>query len=319
MTFAGQVDEESAKAQLETFFSFHPEDQYVELDTAFMYCETKTEQMLGEILTEEQRCRMVIATKANPGHKGGLSAQSISTQFTTSLANMKMDKVDIFYLHWPDPKTPLDQSLKRVNDLYKQGKFRELGLSNYSATQVEEILKICEAKGYVRPTVYQGMYNALTRAVEPELIPLLRQHGIRFYVYNPLAGGLLTGKYTSTEEKPQESTRFDATTIAGKRYQARYWKKCFFDALAIIKAAVDSHAPGRSLADISLTWLHHHSILNRDAFDAIIIGQTGISHLQTNLSSGTQGETPQTLPKEILEAIDQAWELVKPECPTYWR
>lgn len=232
---------------------------------------------------------------------------------------MKMDKVDIFYLHWPDPKTPLEQSLKRVHELHKKGHFRELGLSNFSVEQVAEIVKICESKGFIKPTVYQGMYNMLTRAIEPELIPFLREHKIRFYVYNPLAGGLLTGKYTSNKDVPLSSTRFDATSVVGKRYQDRYWKQCYFDALAIIKEAAAKHTPDKSLAEISLTWLHHHSVLHREEFDAIIVGQSSMSHLHTNLHSGTQGSEPSKLPQPLLDAIEQAWELVKPECPPYFR
>ena len=320
MTFAGQVDETAATAQLETFFAFHPEAQYVELDTAFMYSDTKTEEMLGKILTNEQRQRMRIATKANPGHKGGLSALSVNTQITTSLNNMKADSVDIFYLHWPDPKTPLEQTLKAVQALYKAGKFRELGLSNYHATQVSEIYNLCEKHGYVKPTVYQGMYNMLTRAVEPELLPLLRQLNIRFYVYNPLAGGLLSGKYTSSGDAPIADTRFDGKSVAGKRYQARYWKDCYFEAIEKIQKSAAELAPGKTLPEISLTWLHHHSGLKRDAFDAIIVGQSSASHLHTNLYSGTQGsEADNLLPEALLKVIDEAWELVKPECAPYNR
>lgn len=225
--------------------------------------------------------------------------------------------MDLFYLHWPDPKTPLEQSLKRVNELYKAGKFREFGVSNYSHVQLAEILSICEAKGFVKPTVYQGMYNMLTRAVEPELFPLLRENGMRFYAFNPLAGGLLTGKYSNYEDQPIQDTRFHGARVVGKRYKDRYWKKSFFDALSLIKDAIVLHSPGKSLAEVSLTWMHHHSALNRDTFDGIIVGQSSLAHLQTNLSSGTSSS--EKLPQALIDVIEQAWELVKPECPPYFR
>jgi len=230
---------------------------------------------------------------------------------------MKIESVDIFYLHWPDPKTPLEQSLKRVNELHKAGKFREFGISNFSHTLLIEILSICDAKGFLKPTVYQGMYNMLTRAVEPELFPLLRQHGMRFYAYNPLAGGLLTGKYTSYQDQPIQNTRFHDIKVVGKRYQDRYWKPCYFDALAIVKEAIAQHYPEKTLAEVSLTWMHHHSALNREAYDGIIVGQSSMTHLQTNLHSGTQSS--EKLPQVILDAIEKAWETVKPECPPYFR
>jgi aflatoxin B1 aldehyde reductase len=233
---------------------------------------------------------------------------------------MKTDSVDIFYLHWPDPKMPLEQTLKAVQALYKAGKFRELGLSNYPASQVTQIVQICEKHGYVKPTVYQGMYNMLTRDVEAELLPLLRELGIRFYVYNPLAGGLLSGKYKSSDVIPETDSRFDPKLTAGKRYQARYWKKSYFDAIEKIQAAAAELAPGKTLAEISLSWLHHHSILKRDTFDAIIIGQSSPAHLHTNLYSGTQGsEADNTLSEALIKVIDEAWEIVKPDCPPYHR
>mgnify|MGYP001138912354 CR=1 FL=1 len=153
-----------------------------------------------------------------------------------------------------------------------------------------------------------------------QLLPLLRQFNIRFYVYNPLAGGLLSGKYTSSGDAPIADTRFDGKSVAGKRYQARYWKDCYFEAIEKIQKSAAELAPGKTLPEISLTWLHHHSGLKRDAFDAIIVGQSSASHLHTNLYSGTQGsEADNLLPEALLKVIDEAWELVKPECAPYNR
>lgn len=231
---------------------------------------------------------------------------------------MCLDSADIFYLHWPDPKTPLSQTLKRVQAHYKEGKFRELGLSNYKASQVQEIIDICEKNKYVMPTVYQGMYNVLTRDVEPELLPLLRKHNIRFYVYNPLAGGLLSGKYENYEDQPESNTRFDGSSVAGKRYQTRYWQKHYFDALSIIREAMKQHAEGKTMAEVSLIWLHYHSALKRDLLDAIIVGQSNMAHLKTNLNSGTSSFDDKLSP-QMVEALDKAWDIVKPHCPTYYR
>lgn len=230
---------------------------------------------------------------------------------------MGLESVDLFYLHWPDPKTDLKQSLKRVHELWKQKKFSEFGLSNYSAAEVETILSICEANKFIKPTVYQAMYNVLTRAVEDELFPLLRKHNIRVYVYNPLAGGLLTGKYAKYEDQPEDRTRFDDKSVAGKRYKARFWNQAFFDALDLIRDAIAKHTPEKTMAQVSLMWLHHHSQIKRELNDAIIVGQSSPSHLQVNLHSGT--ESDEKLPTELIEALDKAWELTKPHCPPYHR
>jgi len=89
----------------------------------------------------------------------------------------------------PDASTPLDETIAAVDVLYKEGKFKRFGVSNYSAHQVDELVKTADAKGYVKPTAYQGIYNALHRTVEKELFPVLRKHGISFYEFNPLGGG----------------------------------------------------------------------------------------------------------------------------------
>lgn len=93
----------------------------------------------------------------------------------------------------------IEDTLAEVNELYKEGKFKSLGLSNFQAWEVAHIYHTCKANGYVTPTVYQGMYNAITRDVEKELLPCLRKLGISFYAYNPLAGGILTGKHHGGE------------------------------------------------------------------------------------------------------------------------
>ena len=89
----------------------------------------------------------------------------------------------------PDASTPLDETIAAVDVLFKEGKFKRFGVSNYSAHQVDELVQIADAKGYVKPTAYQGIYNALHRTVEKELFPVLRKHGISFYEFNPLGGG----------------------------------------------------------------------------------------------------------------------------------
>jgi len=142
--------------------------------------------------------------------------------------------------------------LKTINELHKEGKVKELGLSNYSSWQVVDIVRICQQNNYILPTVYQGMYNAITRDVERELFPALRKFKIRFYAFNPLAGGLLSGKYHNMEEKPSEG-RFALKPM----YLDRYWKKSYFDALDIIKKSCDKH--GISIAEASFQWLTSHS------------------------------------------------------------
>lgn len=143
----------------------------------------------------------------------GLTHDSVMNQAKSSLQRLQVQPnvaappVDILYLHAPDHNTPIAETLTAVNDLHEQGVFKRFGLSNYSAWEVMEIYHICLSKGYIKPTVYQGMYNALTRVVEDELMKCLSYLNIAFYAYNPLAGGILTGRYVY-DETPKEPGRY---------------------------------------------------------------------------------------------------------------
>ena len=118
----------------------------------------------------------------------------------TNLKRLNVDSVKLFYLHAPDTETPLVETLQEVQKLHNEGKFEQLGLSNFSAWETAHVWHLCDKLGVVKPTVYQGMYNGITRQVEQELFPCLRRLGIRFLAYNPLAGGLLTGKHRFDQE-----------------------------------------------------------------------------------------------------------------------
>ena len=122
----------------------------------------------------------------------------------------------MWYLHGPDRTTPYEETLKAVNELYKEGKFKRFGISNYMSWEVAEICEICKTNGYILPSAYQGIYNAIHRKVEPELFPCLRKFGIAFYEFNPLGGGLFTGRYRSLEEAVEPGSRFDPTKGQGK-------------------------------------------------------------------------------------------------------
>ena len=199
------------------------------IDTAYYYGNTKTEQILGTMLTEYSRNEYKIATKANPwtnndftnGQFGQLSPNNLCRQLTTSLQNLQLDSVDVFYLHCPDHETPIEHTLEICTDLWRQEKFAELGVSNYSKTQLSDIMEICENTGFIKPRYYQGMYNLVARKVE-EIFPLMDEYNMEFWAYNPLAGGLLTGKYNSVGNLQDMSSnnRFKGNQI----YQNIFWK-----------------------------------------------------------------------------------------------
>ena len=187
------------------------------LDTAYYYGNTKTEKVLGKILPKLSR-KPQIATKANPwfqndftnGQYGQLSCEELTRQLNTSLKNLEIEKVDYFYLHCPDYETPIQETLETCDYLWRKEKFDYLGISNYSKFQLQEIMNICEKNGLNVPRYYQGMYNMICRKVE-EIFPLLDDYNIDFWAYNPLAGGLLSGKYK--DGIPESNTRFSSNSI----------------------------------------------------------------------------------------------------------
>lgn len=303
MTFGPQVDRQGCKAMVETFLN----SGYQELDTAYVYNKGETERILGEILSSNDGASYV-ATKVNPRITGRLDAAAVYTQLNESLKRLKKESVDLLYFHFPDPNTPIESALNAFSDLYAQGKVGEFGLSNFPAWKVVDIYYQCKENGWPVPTVYQGMYNGLSRNVEKELFPALRKLDMRFYAYNPLAGGLLSGKYNNFDEDPAHG-RFTLRP----NYQGRYWKKSFFNALHMLVERCDKlNIP---LAEAAYRWLSNHSQLNQSEGDGIIVGASKLSHLQQNISANEKGE----LPDEILEAFEDAWFEAKPDSPDYFR
>ena len=302
MTFGESVFRPDAEEFIRAFL----DAGYDELDTAYVYNDGSCERMLGEILPALDRPYR-IATKVNPRITGKLDADAAFMQVTESLARMNLGSVDTIYLHFPDPNTPVESVLTAMQELYEQGGFRELGLSNFPAWMVADAWHICDRRGWVKPTVYEGIYNPLTRKAEDELNAYLDRFGMRFYAYNPLAGGLLTGRYERFEDAPS-----DGRFTHRPNYQGRYWKKSYFDAVNVIKEAAEKH--GISVIEATYRWLAFHSMLNGERGDAILIGASKLSHLKQNMDTIKAGP----LPEDVLHAFDTAWTITKGDSPAYF-
>ncbi|KAF9342773.1 hypothetical protein BGX26_006875, partial [Mortierella sp. AD094] len=191
---------EKVKPFLDTFHSHG----HTEIDTARAYCWGDTEKVLGQLAIGD----FSVGTKVWPTIPNAHGPENLGRVLRESLAALNVPKVDIFYLHAPDYTTPFEETAKAIDGLYREGLFERFGLSNYASWEVTLIYKICEQNGYVLPTVYQGMYNPLARSVVPELLPCLKKLKISFYAYNPIGGGLLTGKY-KFEDQVIEGGRYD--------------------------------------------------------------------------------------------------------------
>ncbi len=302
MTFGESVFE----GDVERFINAFLDAGYDELDTAYVYNDGDCEKLLGKVLPDLGRPYR-IDTKVNPRISGKLDADAAYKQVRESLERMQIGSCDTVFLHFPDPATPVESVLSAMADLHDQGKFRELGLSNFPAWMVADVWHICDKRGWVKPTVFEGIYNPLTRRAENELNACLDNFGMRFYAYNPLCGGLLTGRYGSFEEEPE-----DGRFTHRPNYQKRYWKKSFFDAVALIKDAAEKH--GMGIIEASYRWEAYHSMLNGERGDAIIIGASKLAHLVQNMETIKAGP----LPEDVTEAFEKAWAMTKADSPEYF-
>ncbi|KAF7597570.1 hypothetical protein BBP40_000048 [Aspergillus hancockii] len=273
-----------------------------EVDTARIYVGGAQEAFTAQANWKERG--LTLATKWYPKTPGAHKPSILRENLELSLKELGTNQVDIFYLHAPDRSVPFAETLEEVNNLHKEGKFVDLGLSNYTAFEVAEIVTLCTAKGWVRPTIYQAMYNAIIHAC--------KRYGIDIVVYNPLTGGIFSGKYKS-QDIPTEG-RYSDKSATGEMYRKRYFKDATFDALRVIEPVVQKH--GLTLPETAFRWIHHHSALNikDNGRDGIIVGVSSLAQLESNLKDIQKGP----LPEEVVEALDKAWLITKPTAPDYW-
>ena len=276
--------------------------------------------MLADI--DWQKRGIVMDTKLYPNSKGPLSSiaveqythqpEDVRRGFMDSLKALKCEKVDMFYLHGPDRSTPFEDTLREVNNLHKEGLFSRFGISNYMSWEVAKICEICEKNGWIKPSVYQGVYHALQRRIEDELFPCLRHYGIALYAFQPLAGGFLTGRYTRDQQEFEPGSRFDPKIMQGSIHRGRYWNESYFDGLDIIRPVAEKH--GLTIAEVALRWLEHHSLMSNEMGDSIIVGASSTKHLEGNLVDLEKG----LLPADVFEAVETAWLRAKAVAPPYW-
>jgi len=323
MTF-GEKGQEGARVhdvkEIEAILDIFQAHGHVEIDAARTYCGGTCEEYLGKIdwqrrgLKMETKLAPRLASRATEAvHQITHSPEDLRKNLEISLRALKTNQLEMWYLHAPDRTTPYEVTLKAVNDLYKEGKFKRFGISNYMAWEIAEIVGICKANGYIQPTAYQGIYNAVHRGVEPELFPCLRKYGISFYEFNPLGGGFFTGRYNKIDDKVEEGSRFDPEKNQGMNYRKRYWNEAYFKAMASIDAVAKAH--NLTMAEIALRWISHHGLMSREHGDSVLIGASSKKHIEQNMIDLEKGP----LPDDVMKALDEAWTSVKPYASKYYR
>lgn len=220
------------------------------IDTAISY--GPSEEFLGEALAGRRK-DFVIATKfgsqqdpVEGSHRA--SRAFIMTAVERSLQRLKTDWIDLYQLHFPDPETPIDETLRALQDLITQGKVRAIGCSNLSAAQITEAQKAAKAAGITPFATTQNEYNLLVRGLEKDLAPVIAEYGMGLLPYFPLANGVLTGKY-----KPGQPAPADARLAAAPAYFDSYKDPAKWEVAAQLEAFAASH--GHSLLELAFSWL----------------------------------------------------------------
>jgi aryl-alcohol dehydrogenase-like predicted oxidoreductase len=271
-------------------------------DTADNYTEGESEKILGQSLKTLNLARkdVVIATKVysrvGPGRNDiGASRGHVMDGVEASLRRLQTDHIDLYQIHGNDSVTPVEETLRALDMLVQQGKVRYIGCSNWQAWKIAKALGICEFRNLARLDTLQAYYSIAGRDLEREIVPLLQSEKIGLLVWSPLAGGLLSGKYSRTHQKPTDSrrTNYDFPIVD----KERTWN--ILDAMAPI-----AKAHGCSPARLSIAWL-----LAKPVVTSVIIGAKRLDQLQDNLAAAEL-----TLTQDELRQLDEVSALA-PEYP----
>ncbi len=249
------------------------------IDTADVYSEGRSEEMTGRALRSLNvpRENVVVATKAygptgteGPNSKG-LSRSHIIDAVKASLKRLQLDHIDLYQMHGFDPATPIEETVRALDTLVQHGHVRYVGVSNWAAWQIMKALGIAEREGLHRFESLQAYYTLAGRDLERELVPMLRSEGVGLMVWSPLAGGLLSGKYSRQDDKGGDGRRanFDFPPVDRERA---------FACIDAMKPVAEAH--GVSVAQIALAWLLHQKVVS-----SVIIGAKKPEQLEDNLKA----------------------------------
>jgi len=286
----GKLGLEEAKAQLRMAF-----DAGINFfDTADVYSEGESERLLGQALRELglPREELVIATKlrirmGEGPNRVGLSRVNIMHAMDASLKRLGLDHVDLYQIHAVDFLTPMDETLRALEDLVRSGRVRHIGVSNHAAWQIMKALGISERMGWSRFESVQAYYSIAGRDLEREIVPLAQDQQLGILVWSPLAGGLLSGKFSADAQGPEGARRtsFDFPPVDRERAF-----RCV-DAMRPI-----AHAHNVSVARVALAWT-----LQQPGITSVIIGAKSTEQLADNLAAGEL-----TLSQSELAHLDEA-------------
>ena len=265
-------------------------------DTANVYNLGEAEKVVGEALAKYDRTSYVLATKVffpmgdRPNDRG-LSRKHMMESSNASLKRLGQDYMDILYCHRYDPETPVEETLRAFEDLIRQGKILYAGISEWTAVQIEEAMRIADKNLLNRFVVNQPQYSMLNRRIETEIIPTSARHGIGQVVFSPLAQGLLTGKYKSLSDIPADSR------AANDKMNGPMRRMLTEETLAkVSRVAVIADKLGIPMAQLALAW-----ILRQPNISSAIVGASRPSQIEENVKASGY-----IIPTDVLDEIEKA-------------
>ncbi|MGI5292587.1 aldo/keto reductase family protein [Nonomuraea polychroma] len=290
LTHGSQVEEDAAKLCVQAAL----DEGITTFDTADVYAGTKAEEVLGRALKGVRRESLEIFTKVywptGPGQNDrGLSRKHITESINGSLRRLQTDYVDLYQAHRFDYETPLEETLKTFDDLVRQGKVLYIGVSEWTADQIAQALKIADEMGFDRIVSSQPQYSMLWRVIEAEVVPLSEKEGIGQIVWSPIAQGVLTGKYVPGQQPPEGSR---ATDAGGSAMIARFMNDDVLTRVQDLKPiAADL---GLSMAQLAIAW-----VLQNPNVSSAIVGASRPEQVRDNVkASGVKLEA------DVLRRID---------------
>ncbi len=281
MTFGTETDEDGARAQLGRYLDAGGNL----VDTADVYSGGSSEEIIGRWLAANpgHRSRIVLATKGRfPMSDGpndhGLSRRHLRLALEASLRRLQTDWIDLYQVHAHDPLTPIEETLRFLDDAIRAGKINYWGLSNFTGWQLQQAVGLAERLGLSAPVTLQPQYNLLVREIEWEIVPASQANGLGLLPWSPLGGGWLTGKYRK-EERPTGATRLGENPDRGvEAYDRRSSRQRTWDVVEAVRAVADEL--GVTMAQVALAWLS-----DRPAVTSVILGARTTAQLEDNLQA----------------------------------
>jgi len=292
------ITPDDAKAWLKAL----KEHKITTIDTAQGY--GTSEDTLGEVNAASD---FTIDTKFSAGFGPTTATEDlVIASGKESLAKLRTPQINVYYLHAPDRRIPFLETLTGINKLHQQGAFKQFGLSNFLADEVDEVVHIAKEHNFVLPSVYQGNYSAVARRTEDEILPTLRKHGIAFYAYSPIAGGFLS---KSKDELMHPEGRFGKGDGLAQLYNGLYNRPSYVAALDEWERIAQSE--GVSRTELAYRWVIWHSKLSGERGDKAIIGARTELQLKETLEWVKKGP----LGAEAVKRVDGIWESVQADAP----